>query len=219
MRPALATLVLGALALGGCGGGDEQPAIDAATVDGAGGACGTLDEVGCLARTDCQAGYQLTPCENVFGYCASYLACAAGPADCLGPATCERLPPYCAGPYVTSYLGACYGPCVRADQCAGCRAEELMFTQADGCANDGSVEFCIPPLLEPAVTAIAPTVTCAVGIGRAGCDPATQRLCSFPTGVATCTAPHGALTDAAWDTLCGLTMLPEVTAIVPTILE
>jgi hypothetical protein len=41
----------------------------------------------------------------------------------------------------------------------------------------------------------------------------------FPTDASTCTAPHGALTDAAWDTVCGISMLPDVERIVPTILE
>ena len=62
-------------------------------------------------------------------------------------------------------------------------------------------------------------MTCAPGGGRAGCDPATQLLCQFATDGTTCEAPHGALTVDAWDTLCGITMLPDVTAIVPTILE
>ncbi len=217
MRSLLTAFTIGALAVvTGCGGADQQPPIDASP---AGGACATLDEGACLARGDCHAGYQVDPCRNLLGYCATYQACAAGLADCLGPATCERVAPFCAGPYVTSYLGACYGPCVRADQCAGCRADKLAFTQATGCANDGSVELCIPPVLATAITTLAPTATCAVGTGRAGCDPATQLLCTIPTAGAACTAVHGALTDDAWATLCHLSMLPEVTAIVPTILE
>lgn len=220
MRLWLVTLTAWALA---CSGHDDDgpfaPSIDAAT-DGHGDlACAQLDESGCLDRDDCHAAYAVTPCRNVLGYCAEYQRCEVGPADCLGPATCERVAPFCAGPYVVSYVGSCYGDCVRADQCAGCRADKMTFTQATGCANDGSVEFCVPPVLQRALSTIAPTVTCAPGRGRAGCDPATQLLCMFPTAGADCAAPHGALGDEAWDSLCGVSMLPEVTAIVPTILE
>jgi hypothetical protein len=201
-----------------CGADAATGPIDAAA-DAPGLACPALDEAGCLARADCHAAYVVTQCRNLLGYCAAYQRCDPGAADCQGPATCERVAPFCAGPYVTTFVGQCYGDCARADQCAGCRDEKMTFTQATGCANDGSVELCVPPVLEHALRLIAPTIHCAVGTGRAGCDPATQLLCSFPTDASTCTAPHGALTDAAWDTLCGVSMLPDVERIVPTILE
>lgn len=220
MRFTLASCSLGLLVVAAaCGEADgPQGATDAAP-DGVAGACAALAEGACLTRGDCHASYQVSACRNLLGYCAEYLACADAPADCTGPATCERVAPFCAGPYVTSYQGACYGDCVRADQCAGCRTDKLAFTQATGCANDGSVELCVPPVMEHALKLLAPTITCVVGTGRAGCDPATELLCSFPTDASTCVATHGALTDAAWDTLCGISMLPDVTRIVPTILE
>lgn len=224
MRSAALALALAAAA---CGEADSvvvdaaldgTAAIDAA-VDGPPAACASLDEAGCLARADCHTGYDVMPCRNLLGYCAEYRRCDDGAATCIGEAACDRIPPFCAGPYVTTYEGACYGLCTRADQCAGCRADKMTFTQATGCANDGSVEFCVPPVIQHALMQIAPTVTCAPGTGRARCDPATQLLCSFPTSGAACTAPHGGLTDAAWDTLCGVSMLPDVVRIVPTILE
>ncbi len=220
MQPAslIALALAAAAAAAACGEAGEQPVVDAA-VDGVGGACAVLDEATCLARSDCHAGYELFPCRNILGYCAEYRGCEAGVADCLGPASCERVEPFCAGPYVNSYRGLCYGLCVRADQCAGCRADKMRFTQAAGCDNDGSVEFCIPPVLEHAIAAIAPTATCAPGGGRARCDRESQLLCSFPTGAAECATPHGALTDPAWDTLCGITMLPDVVEIVHTVID
>jgi hypothetical protein len=222
----LASMTLGCLAvLAACdqssadrpdasGGGADASATapDAAT-----GPCSSLGETDCLGRSDCHAGFTVVQCRNALGYCAQFVSCQDGLADCLGPASCEILEPFCAGPFVTSYTQTCYGPCVRADQCAGCQDAKMTFTQADGCANDGSVEFCIPPVLQSAIQAIAPTTTCAAGTGRAGCDPATQLLCQFPTDATTCVTTYGALTDAAWDTLCGITMLPDVTEIVPTI--
>jgi hypothetical protein len=234
MRPGAIVLVLAAAAAAAtvaCGeeaasprdaASDATGPIDAAgdaPIDAPAAACPSLDETSCLARADCHAAYAVMPCRNILGYCAEYQRCDAGAADCLGPALCDIPSPFCAGPYVNSYVGACYGACVRADQCAGCRADKMTFTQANGCANDGSVEFCVPPVIEHALMLIAPTVHCAVGVGRAGCDPGSQLLCSFPTDATTCTAPHGGLTDAAWDTLCGVSMLPDVERIVPTIFE
>ena len=202
--------------LAGCalpvGGGDDAPTVPP-------GDCAGLAEAACLARDDCHAGYEVFPCRNILGYCPSFLSCEDGAATCDGEPSCERIEPFCAGPYVVSHVGLCYGPCVRADQCAGCREDKLAFTRATGCENDGSVELCIAPELAHAVELLAPTITCAPGGGRAGCDPATQLLCLLPTGPAECESRHGALTDEAWDTVCALTMLPAVARIVPTWFE
>ena len=109
-----------------------------------------------------------------------------------------------------------------ADQAGACPIGKIAFTQAAGCANDGSNEFCIPKgdaatLLK--VQRIASTVTCGPGRGRAGCDPAHQELCFFPTAARTCTSPHGALTETAWAQHCQLATLPTVPQIVHTIFE
>ena len=48
--------------------------------------------------------------------------------------------------------------CSALDLCGACEPAKLAFTQADGCQNDGSVEFCIPPSLENTVKAIAPSL-------------------------------------------------------------
>lgn len=218
------SLALVLVGVSGCSGGarvatDGPLVVDAVASDGPSVDCAALDEAGCLARSDCHAGYDVTVCDNPLGYCAAYQRCVDGAAVCVGDAACDRIPPTCLGPYVHTYVGGCYGPCARADQCAGCRADKLRFTQATGCENDGSVEFCVPPALEAAVRVIAPTVTCAPGGGRAGCEPATELLCFFPTSGAACVAPHGALTDQAWDAVCGLSMLPDVEEIVPTFFE
>jgi hypothetical protein len=160
------SLALVLVGVSGCSGGarvatDGPLVVDAVASDGPSVDCAALDEAGCLARSDCHAGYDVTVCDNPLGYCAAYQRCVDGAAVCVGEAACDRIPPTCLGPYVHTYVGGCYGPCARADQCAGCRADKLRFTQATGCENDGSVEFCVPPALEAAVRVIAPTVTCA----------------------------------------------------------
>jgi len=226
MRAATRLLCL-VVAVAACGdppavSADAEPTAPDATAsapDAATGDCTELGQEACVARDDCHGTFDIYDCDNILGYCAVFDTCQPGRADCIGPATCAADPPQCAGPYVVSYDLPCYGPCVRADQCAGCLDDKMTFTQSDGCANDGSVEFCITPLLESAIQLIAPTVTCAPGGGRAGCDPATQLLCQFPTQGSDCVSPHGALTDDAWDALCAITMLPGVTEIVPTFAE
>lgn len=102
---------------------------------------------------------------------------------------------------------------------ATCPTEELLFTQANGCMNDGSVEFCLPTGDEDLVARvkeIAPTIQAGSTKGRAGCNVPAETLYFFPTGPAECVAPHGALVDAAWEKLCRIAALPEVKKIVPT---
>ncbi len=105
----------------------------------------------------------------------------------------------------------------------GCKLAKLAFTQAQGCANDGGVEFCIPntPSAVAAVTAITADTTCVAGGGRAGCLATPNLLlCSKPTTFpAHCETTHGALNAATWATLCQLADLPMVTQIVATIFE
>jgi len=110
-----------------------------------------------------------------------------------------------------------------ADLFVSCPTQEIMFTQALGCANDGSVEFCIPDgdaALRDRIKAIAPTVTCAKGGGRAKCNAPDLLLCSLPTqGPPLCTMQHGALTAEGWYVVCSLAAMPEIKEIVHTIFE
>lgn len=106
---------------------------------------------------------------------------------------------------------------------AGCGAE-IAFDMATGCVNDGSVEFCIPDgdvELRERLANISSAITCAPGGGRAMClNPPGRLLCFYPTEVpAECVADNGAMTGAAWEDMCSISALPEVTAIVPTIFE
>ncbi|WP_438001074.1 hypothetical protein WMF26_16210 [Sorangium sp. So ce185] len=102
---------------------------------------------------------------------------------------------------------------------AACPTEKLAFTRETGCANDGSVEFCLPAgdeALVARVRGIAPTIQEGSSPGRARCDVPAETLYFFPTGDAECVARHGALEGAAWDKICRIAALPEVRAIVPT---
>ena len=54
------------------------------------------------------------------GCCARFASCAQGSqADCVGPANCERVTPFCDDPaYVVSYANGCFEGCVRPEICA-----------------------------------------------------------------------------------------------------
>ena len=105
-----------------------------------------------------------------------------------------------------------------------CPTAEIKFTQATGCVNDGAVEFCIPDgnaRLVAQLEAYEMAISCAPGGGRADCLATPNLLlCFYPTRFPQqCEAMHGAMTDPTWQDMCAIAALPEVTAIVPTILE
>ena len=100
-----------------------------------------------------------------------------------------------------------------------CDMAKFSFTQEVGCMNDGWVEFCAAKAGAPVTTAsraIAPDVTIVEGVaGHAGCNEATEYLVSQPLQTGDCNRRYGALTDAAWNTLCALSQLPETEHFVP----
>jgi hypothetical protein len=105
-----------------------------------------------------------------------------------------------------------------------CHTEKIAFTQADGCGNDGGVEWCIPDndaALQTQLATISSSIHCAPGGGRAMCSARPSLLlCSYPTAFpAQCSTDHGATTDEVWRDMCEIAALPQVTMIVKTILE
>lgn len=145
-------------------------------------------------------------------------------------AGCAPVPQAGDGPASSDLLGAAdlplplvdAGADAGADAALACDTTKIDFTQAQGCQNDGSVEFCLLPTDGGSyqVRLIDPSITCAPGGGRARCDPKVELLCFMPTaGPASCVAPHGAMTDAAWAKVCRLAALSEVRRIVPTWFE
>lgn len=113
-------------------------------------------------------------------------------------------------------------PPAGADLAPACATGKLKFTQATGCQNDGSVEFCLPAAdldSQARAQAVAADLRCAPGGGRARCSAGSELLCFFPTEAGRCVAVHGALTAAAWAQVCALAALPAVREIVPTFFE
>jgi hypothetical protein len=96
----------------------------------------------------------------------------------------------------------------------------MEFTQATGCRNDGSVEFCLPKdeQVVKRLRALAPELQGPMGsAGRARCDLAREALYFFPTRPGLeCVEQSPALTDAAWGMLCRIAADPAVSRIVPT---
>lgn len=105
----------------------------------------------------------------------------------------------------------------------GCHTEKLAFTQATGCQNDGSVEFCIPTNMgiEAMLQTIEPAIHCAAGGGRAMCNATPNLLlCTYPLAFpAQCATDHGAMTGDTFGDMCSIAAIPQVTMIVHTILE
>lgn len=105
-----------------------------------------------------------------------------------------------------------------------CPVEKLAFSQADGCRNDGYVEFCVAradAALLDEVRRIAPSVRTTGGHGRAGCDSSREWLVLLPMpkdDPSVCT-PDGALAPAAWTRVCRIASLPGIRRVVPTWLE
>ncbi len=103
-----------------------------------------------------------------------------------------------------------------------CQTKKIAFSQATGCQNDGSVEFCVPLGFEKVISAAVPQVRASAGAGRAGCVQGQERLFFYPTGVddvATCAPNTTAMTDAAWKDMCRLAGFRQVKKIVPTVFE
>jgi hypothetical protein len=100
-----------------------------------------------------------------------------------------------------------------------CDMSKFSFTKEAGCVNDGWVEFCAAKAGAPVLSAlrgIAPDVSIAENeIGHAGCDESNDYLVSQPVRASDCMSPLGALTDAAWNTLCALSQVPETKHFVP----
>jgi hypothetical protein len=104
-----------------------------------------------------------------------------------------------------------------------CPTDQISFAQAEGCLNDGSIEFCIPaddPEVLAQVQAIVPGIECLPYGGRARCNRETQRLCMLSTdGMCITQGPDDssyAMSDQGWATVCALAALPAVKQIVPT---
>jgi hypothetical protein len=148
----------------------------------------------------------------------SLAACAPGELILLGKhqQSAQQVTPEDAGSAATADAGNAPG---------ACEAQKIAFTQATGCLNDGSVEFCLArgdAALEAAVQSIAPSVQAVAGGGRARCDSQSEVLFLFPSrgsDLQVCTAYHGAMTQSAWQQICELSALPAIREIVPTFFE
>jgi hypothetical protein len=108
--------------------------------------------------------------------------------------------------------------------CSTGHTDKIKFDYPSSCANDGSVEFCIPannPSVASSVTAISSTITCAPGGGRANCLASPGLLlCTYPTAYpGQCVSMYGAMTVDVWSNMCALAALPDIAEIVRTILE
>jgi hypothetical protein len=108
--------------------------------------------------------------------------------------------------------------------CSTGHEDKIKFDYPTSCGNDGSVEFCIPDnnaTVMSEVIAISSTIRCAPGGGRANCSATPGLLlCTYPTTYpGQCLTMYGAMTVDVWADMCELAAIPEIVAIVHTILE
>jgi hypothetical protein len=95
-----------------------------------------------------------------------------------------------------------------------CPEEKINFTKETGCHNDGYVEFCAPEghkQLRAAITRIAPT---AQQRKERNCSE-NEVLFFLPIEVelGSCVERGGAMTDKAWNQVCALARLRQITGI------
>jgi len=99
-----------------------------------------------------------------------------------------------------------------------CPVNEIQFTQATGCQNDGSFEFCIAhdAMLIATIEQISPNINCERGRGRAQCDLDTEYLCMVSTGGLCLMPGSDAMSSAGWRLTCELAAHPAIFELVPT---
>jgi hypothetical protein len=93
-----------------------------------------------------------------------------------------------------------------------CPAEKIDFTKETGCHNDGYVRFCAPTgnkKVRAAIKRIAPT---AEARNEQHCSD-NEILFFLPTEVelGSCVERRGAMTDKAWNQVCALARVPQIT--------
>jgi hypothetical protein len=159
--------------------------------------CDAFGQAECEAAPECHAIYRDPndcPCDAP-GCCATFSRCADGPADCAGlDLSCRAPEPYCAGPYVVAYAGACYEGCVRAEDCApppvDCAVTPPVlpaFSQA--CTQSADCAFELLPVdCCGTARAVGVAASDARRVGRAA------MLCAAQLGSCDC-LPQGVQTD------------------------
>lgn len=109
------------------------------------------------------------------------------------------------------------------NDCAGSGRDKIKFSREQSCGNDGSVEWCIPDndaQLVSTLATISSTIYCAPGGGRAMCHTGGKLLCSYPTSYPQqCLTSWGEMKPEVWDDICEVAAQPQITEIVPTLLE
>jgi hypothetical protein len=186
----------GASGSAGSGGGSGSTGSGgAAGKSGAGGTSGAgggglgaecITDSDCRMFADCCSCIGLAPgeaeppscnraCEQdrcgELGLDASSVRCAAGRCvagfSCAGDVACDRMPPICQPGSTPSIVGACWGPCVQATECASVGECSACTGQLESCvtyvARLGPTNHCIQL---PKGCEASPTCAC---IGESVC--------------------------------------------------
>ncbi|MBN2573983.1 MAG: hypothetical protein JXP73_05400 [Deltaproteobacteria bacterium] len=112
----------GGTATGDVGGTGGATTLDGGSPDAPLEECSELvTQAACDARGECHSVFDdpgTCGCVGA-GCCARFVRCVdGGKANCIGPALCDMVEPFCELPYVVAYTDMCYEGCVQQSDCA-----------------------------------------------------------------------------------------------------
>ena len=124
---------------GGARGSGGAPPFDGGSPDAAPPKCSEVTtQTACDARDDCHSVFEdpgTCGCASP-GCCAHFKSCADGNyANCLGPAACNIVQPFCEPPYVVAYKSLCYEGCVQQDDCALLPCPQVAPKNGSACSS------------------------------------------------------------------------------------
>jgi hypothetical protein len=180
----------GGMVKGGAGGSGGAPPLDGGTPDVAPPKCSEVTtQVACDARDDCHSLFEdpgTCGCASP-GCCARFKRCAdGGYANCLGPAMCDMVEPFCEPPYVIAYTSLCYEGCVYQDDCGLLPCPQAAPKNGSACSSSNGTCY-----YEDCAGAGRSLATCVAGTWRVESAACSSFRCEAPNtegGGLTCAA-------------------------------
>jgi hypothetical protein len=180
----------GGMLRGGAGGAGGAPPLDGGSPDVEPPKCSEVTtQAACDARDDCHSVFEdpgTCGCASP-GCCARFKSCAAGGyADCLGPAMCNTVQPFCEAPYVIAYKNLCYEGCVYQDDCGLLPCPQAAPKNGSACSSSNGT--CYYEDCAGAGRSLATCVASAWQVESAACSSFTCKAPNTEAGRLTCAA-------------------------------